>query len=248
MRTTPVDPRSCEQPDLSDAIAAPVRGTVRRKVAWSAAAACLFAVLTWQVLARGVMTRWDAAARRQVQDWAFRPGLGWLRSAAEVLRNLGDPQIAGTCCLLLAAWAAWWCRRPGPLLRAVGAMGVLVVVVWPMKVAIGRPGPGLPDVRPDWYGYFPSGHTASAAICYGAAALAVTTAVPRLRRIALSSVVVLVLVEGWALVWYDDHWVSDVVGSGAFAVVALTVAFGVRQPRLRPGDCADAPREARGRP
>lgn len=269
MRTAPADDRTAGQPVLPGGAATTGRGRSRHPAAWAgAAAACLFALLTWQVLARGVVTRWDVAARRQVQDWVFEPGLADLRSAAGVLRNLGDPWFAGTCCLLLAGWAAWRCRRPGPLVRAAAALVVLGAVVWPMKVAIGRPGPGMPDVRPDWYGYFPSGHTASAAICYGAAALAVAGAAPRLRRVAFGCLGVLVLVEAWALIWYDDHWVSDVVGGAAFAVVCLAVTFGVRAPQhraaraaggdgemgragvdaRRPSAVPEAPRKHQGRP
>lgn len=196
--------------------------------AWLAAlGAALFAVLTWQVAAGGAPVRRDLAVLHWfLRQSAAHPGAG---GAAHWLCKLGNIQVAvpvlaaAVAVTALAGWAAavprWWL----PPLAAVLAMAAVPLVVTVVKDAVHRPPPGGTVPDPGGYGWFPSGHTATSAVAFGAAALLV---LPWLRRpaarAALLAVTSLGLVAvGLALVWCDYHWPLDVAASWCLAGVLL---------------------------
>ncbi len=99
------------------------------------------------------------------------------------------------------------------------------LVVAPLQALIARPGP--PPMAPET-GFYPSGHTATAVVLYGVAALLL---LPWLRRRAARLVVVLLwaaLVAGTAvgLVRHGYHWPLDVLGSLTAGTAVLTARTG----------------------
>ncbi|WP_307821952.1 phosphatase PAP2 family protein [Streptomyces coffeae] len=117
--------------------------------------------------------------------------------------------------LILALWRArrtgtarWWL----PALAAGVAMAAVPALVVPFKALLGRPGP--PGPLADETGFFPSGHAATAAVAYGAAALLLCPRPGRWpRRTLLTAVALLNVGVGVGLVRRSYHWPLDVVAS-----------------------------------
>jgi len=130
------------------------------------------------------------------------------------------------------AYAAWRGRRLVPPVVCAAAMAAVPAVVSPLKAAIGRAGPGSLALAPGYPGLYPSGHTATASVAYGAAALLL---IPFVRRASVrlglvAGTVLLNLMVGVALVYCGYHWPLDVAGSwlmcGALLSCAACVIFG----------------------
>lgn len=185
-----------------------------------------FALLTWQVAARGPLFHWDSRLDAAVLRAAARHRL--LRPAAQVLADLGDLPVALPLLAVVLGWVAWRLRRWSPALGYAAAMAVTGVVVVPVKTAVSRPAPGA-SVLAGRSGYFPSGHAATAAMASGLAVLAV---LPLLRRAAARRLVVIAAVPlnvavGAALVWRGYHWPLDVVAAWCLSGVLLGLAWGL---------------------
>lgn len=179
--------------------------------------ALLFALLTWQVAADGPLLGLDERLSRALvhRDGAF-----------ELLADLGNVSVAVPVLLLVAWYVArrgrgagvrlWW-------LPSVAVLGLLVLVpliVVPLKEWTDRPGT---PVVPPATGYYPSGHTATAAVAYGSAALIL---VPWLvtalaRRLVVATAAVLVAAVSFGLVRQGYHWPTDVVASWCLGAVLL---------------------------
>ncbi|WP_337589346.1 phosphatase PAP2 family protein [Streptomyces xinghaiensis] len=141
-------------------------------------------------------------------------------------------------------------RRPWlPPLAAAAALAAVPALVVPLKAWTARPGPdGLPLAAGE--GFYPSGHTATAAVAYGAAALLL---LPYLRRTAArraltAGALLLNLAVGAGLVVRGYHWPLDVLGSWLLSVPLLWALAGVltgrprgpvrRRPRAAPAPAA----------
>jgi undecaprenyl-diphosphatase len=100
-------------------------------------------------------------------------------------------------------------------------MVLVPLLVVPLKAAVARPGP--PGMAGD--GYYPSGHTATATVAYGAAALLL---LPLLRgaygrRALLVGCAALNVGVGFGLVRRGYHWPLDVVASWLLLAMLLQV-------------------------
>ncbi|CAM5688045.1 Phosphatase PAP2 family protein OS=Streptomyces alboniger OX=132473 GN=CP975_26190 PE=4 SV=1 [Streptomyces alboniger] len=173
--------------------------------------ALLFALVTWQVVVGGPLRRADERAGRALAGSRFPD------RAAEFLADLGNLTVAVPVLAAVVAYTAWRGRQAGahrwwlpPVAAAVAMLSVPLLVV-PLKAAVARPGP--PGMAGD--GYYPSGHTATATVAYGAAALLL---LPLLRgaygrRGLLIGCAALNLGVGFGLVRRGYHWPLDVVAS-----------------------------------
>lgn len=200
--------------------------------------------LTVNVLADGPLVGADQRIRVAVRSEATSATWRWLSGSghapAQLLVELGNYQMAvpvlAACALIVAA-------RHGtlrPLLAALAAVVLLLVTVTSAKILIGRAGPGLTSVGAGGLGVFPSGHTTTAAVCFGAAAaLLLPDLPPRARRVAVAAVAGVCLLVGVALVWCDYHWSTDVVAGWVLAGIIVPAA-------VRLSRCS-IPRWARGR-
>jgi undecaprenyl-diphosphatase len=211
------------------AVAAPARRDGGRWWLVPLALAAGFVLLLWQVKAHGPVTGLDIRVRDHVQNWAGSPSMAWLAVPGRDLADLGNQSIA--LLVLFAATAvatraarSWW-----PVWVMFAAVAALLTVI-PLKLWIGRPGPGQVTLGDAALGFFPSGHTADATLCYGTAALLLCALVPstmgaarRLRRAVLAVAAALILLTIFGLLWSDYHWLSDILGSLCWCGAALVL-------------------------
>ena len=188
----------------------------------------LFALITWQVAADGPLLSLDSqlgAAMRRTSPPTV---------VAELCADLGSltvalPVLAAAIAYAVATGGA---RRWLPPLYAVAAMGCVAVIVTLVKVVVGRPGPF------GGHNYYPSGHTATAAVAFGGAALLLSLTMRRPPHWPLrAAAAVLTLSCSAGLVWRGYHWPLDVAASWCLGWVLLvsTTALVRRGPR-RTGD------------
>ncbi|WUL81107.1 phosphatase PAP2 family protein [Streptomyces sp. NBC_00343] len=196
--------------------------------------ALLFAVITWQVAADGPLLRLDT----RLSHALVHPD-----RASELLADLGNIQVAVPVLVVVLVYVGrrgratgldrWWL----PPLAAAVLMALVPAIVVPLKELIARG--GTPAVPPGT-GYYPSGHTATAMIAYGASALVL---LPRLRTVYARRGVVIIcalLVAGvsFGLVRRGYHWPLDVVASwclGTVLLASLRLFLGRFLDRFRDG-------------
>ncbi|MCM3300683.1 phosphatase PAP2 family protein [Streptomyces pseudogriseolus] len=182
----------------------------------------LFLLITWQVLAGGPLLDLDA----RLSEALVRPD-----RASELLSDLGNVQVALPVLAVALAVAAWRLRATGvdrwwlPPAAGAAAMVLVPVLVVPLKAWTDRPGtPAVPPAT----GYYPSGHTATAVVAYGAATLLLLPLLgsPAVRRALVALCALLILGVSYGLVRRGYHWPLDVAGSwclGAALLVGLAL-------------------------
>ncbi|CAL9421307.1 phosphatase PAP2 family protein [Streptomyces sp. Tu 3180] len=194
----------------------------------------LFALITWQVVDDGPLVGLDERLSRAL----VRPD-----RASELLADLGNVQVAVPVLAVALAYVAWHGRAGGrdhwwlPPAAGGAAMVLVPALVVPLKEWTDRP--GTPAVPPA-VGYYPSGHTATAVVAYGAATLLL---LPLLRSAAVRRAFVLlcsalVLGASFGLVRRGYHWPLDVAASwclGAALLIGLWLLVG-RTGVLVPAD------------
>ncbi|MDK1475138.1 phosphatase PAP2 family protein [Streptomyces sp. 549] len=201
-------------------------------------------MVTWQVTTGGVLRDADEALSRRWRR-PDAPPAGWVEWWAQLGADLGSLAVALPV-LLAASAVLWWreagqarlggTRPPGgwwwPVAGYAGALAAVPLLVVPLKALVGRPGP-LGGT-----GYYPSGHTATAVVAYGAAAalLAYGSAGRSVRFAVRAAAVLLVTACGTGLVVRGYHWPLDVVGSLLLGTGLLAVAAAItaRRPRGAP--------------
>jgi undecaprenyl-diphosphatase len=149
--------------------------------------------------------------------------------ALEVISFLGKPIFLF---LVVGALGAWLLRNGATKLvvfLAVTCIGGGLVDTW-VKLAVGRPRPDLDEPVATALGKsFPSGHSMSSTICYGAVYLVLAPVLGRShRRIALSVAIALPLAIGFSRLALGVHFVSDVLGGfvlGLAWLIASVAAF-----------------------
>ncbi|MFJ8046365.1 phosphatase PAP2 family protein [Kitasatospora sp. NPDC096147] len=180
----------------------------------------VFAVVSLQVALDTPLLELDDWTRRITR--AVRRGLHstLLNHLGAGLADLGGPLVAMPVLLGGAALAALRERRAGrrhwwyPLPVAVAAGLLVPLLVVPAKALFARTGPFGVPLAADQLGWYPSGHTATAALAYGTAALLLgPTLRRRLRHRLYGGTALLCLGVGAGLVWSDYHWLLDVVAS-----------------------------------
>ena len=208
---------------------APGRPASRRRSWWILPAALLvvFGLLLWQVVAHGVVTRIDVHVRDGIQGAATSAGWHWLYRFGRGCADLGNQAPAILTLVVVTAFTAWRARSWRPVLVAAGA-GVVLATVIPLKIWVGRPGPGQSVLGDANLGFFPSGHTADAMCCYGTAAflLAMYVWTGTLARSCFAGAAAgLVALTIFGLLWSNFHWLSDVLGSLCWCGAWLMVLY-----------------------
>ncbi|MEU6145358.1 phosphatase PAP2 family protein [Streptomyces sp. NPDC047081] len=183
--------------------------------------ALLFALITWQVVSDGLLLRVDErVSRALVHPDRF----------SELLADLGNVQIAVPVLVLVLLYVAWRGRGAGrprwwlPPLAAAVLMALVPALIVPLKILVDRP--GTPAVPPGT-GYYPSGHTATASIAYGAATMLLLPWLSSTyaRRELLITCAVVNFAVGFGLVRRGYHWPLDVVASWCLCTVLLTLLW-----------------------
>ncbi|WP_244363502.1 phosphatase PAP2 family protein [Streptomyces aquilus] len=194
--------------------------------------ALLLALITWQVVADGPLLRLDERVSRAL----LHPD-----RASELLADLGNIQVAVPILAVVLVYVALRARRTGtdrwwvPATAGAVLMALVPALIVPLKELTARHGT---PVMPPGPGYFPSGHTATAAVAYGSATLLLLpwlrTAWARRALVALCALAVLGVSFG--LVRRGYHWPLDVVASWFLCAVLLGSLwlFLNRRPRSSP--------------
>ncbi|WP_045303366.1 phosphatase PAP2 family protein [Saccharothrix sp. ST-888] len=188
----------------------------------------VLAAVSWQVAVDGPLLGLDTGVRQAVHDLHHRLNSPALDRLGLFLADLGSSVPAIPVLLGAAGLAAWREWRSGvrrwwlPLPTAVLAAVLIPLLVVPAKTWFARPGPlGLPLTSDQW-GWYPSGHTATSAIAYGAGALLLgRTLAATARRWLYAGTALLCLGVGAGLVWSDFHWLLDVTASWCLAGLVL---------------------------
>ena len=171
----------------------------------------LFGLITWQVAADGPLVRLD----ERVGESLFRRGPTAL---TQLFSDLGGVAVALPVLVCAIAYALWRGARRLPVYAAL-TMAAVPALVIPLKVATARQGPLTEAVN-----YYPSGHTATAAVAYGASAL-LLLAVDRPTRLRAwltpAAAVLLTAATGVGLVLHGYHWPLDVLASWCLGPVLL---------------------------
>ncbi|MFF1463428.1 phosphatase PAP2 family protein [Streptomyces sp. NPDC058330] len=174
-----------------------------------AALLAFFALVTWQVVADGPLLGPDE-----------RLGLALAgrgpRALSDLFADLGNMEVAvpALACAVLVAWLR---RDRREAVYAALAMVAVPVLVVPLKLWTDRQGP-LTEAT----GYYPSGHTATAAVAYGAAALLLAPYVRRSWMMPVAAVL-LTAATSTGLVLRGYHWPLDVLASWCLAGAVLLV-------------------------
>ncbi|GGY50621.1 phosphatase PAP2 family protein [Streptomyces djakartensis] len=200
-----------------DARAAPASPTHPRPVALLVGLpALLFALITWQVVVDGPLV----AADERLSRVLIEPD-----RFSELLADLGNVQVAvpvlaaalGQVALRTRHTARWWL----PVAAATVLIALVPALIIPLKDLTDRP--GTPAVPPG-NGYYPSGHTATAAVAYGCATLLLLSLLRTAlaRRALVTGCAVLVLGTSFGLVRRGYHWPLDVVASWCLCAVLLS--------------------------
>jgi len=198
------------------------------------------ALITADVVSGGPLTYLDAHIRAGVQPrlpatpaWMGPAGaLGEIGVAAALMAIVG----------LIAAQVRW---RFWPLLLAAGNLVVVEILVYVVKVAVGRPGPGIYADRAGYPGYFPSGHTATAAVATSTVVFLVlasrwgTAQLDRASTAALVGGLLVGIVAAVKTVLGDSHWATDGLGGLATAAIVLTLGFAAA--RAQAGSAVSTP-------
>lgn len=224
----------------------PARGRAWPSWLLPAGLLAVLVLLTVNVLANGPLVTMDQHIRQTVQGWAHAAAWRWLADSphapAQLITDLGRETVAVPVLAVVAAVLAIRGRTLRPVLAAATSVLLLLVTVIPAKIIIARPGPGTTVLAAGSWGYFPSGHTSTACVCYSMAVLLLIAGRPGwVRRAALAGLAAVWLLVGAALVWCDYHWASDVLAGWALSALIVWLALRVPLPRRlprRPGGVA----------
>ncbi|GAA3502265.1 phosphatase PAP2 family protein [Streptomyces prasinosporus] len=177
----------------------------------------LFVLITWQVVVDGPLVDLD----ERLSEDLVRPD-----RASELLADLGNVQVAVPALVIALAYVArrgratgtdrWWL----PPAAGAAAMALVPALVAPLKEWTDRP--GTPAVPPA-VGYYPSGHTTTAVVAYGAATLLLLPLLrsPAVRRGLVVLCGALVLGASFGLVRRGYHWPLDVAAGWCLGAVLL---------------------------
>ena len=186
-----------------------------------------FSTLTFLVLGKGPLTRFDGSVANRLNGSVHgRPAVV---HALDLVSWLGKPLLLGIIITVAAVfvWLRGRRRLAAFLVVTVVGGGLIDTAV---KVLVNRPRPVVDHPITTAFGKsFPSGHSMSATVTYGALLLVFLPALRGRRRIAaVSATVALVLAIGCSRLLLGVHFVSDVIGGyvlGLAWLIAAVAAF-----------------------
>jgi undecaprenyl-diphosphatase len=185
-----------------------------------------------------------------VAAWGYDHRSGESTSGLHVITDLGSIQLVIGLALVLVAVDLVRHRNRWSFLFLLAVLAGMEAITLGVKDLVGRVRPALDPAAASLGPSFPSGHSATSAAFYAAAALIIGRALRRpARHVVIAAAVAIAVGVAASRVLLDFHWLSDVIGglSLGWAWFALcAVAFGGRV--LVPTAAADvAAAEAEGR-
>lgn len=190
-----------------------------------------FALLVVQVASRGAMVRLDRALSESL--FRLRAAHSWLSVIFNAISFLGFPPWF---IVLVGGVSLYLFKKSQPrlmmfLLTSTIGGSILNTIV---KEAVNRPRPTFRDPAAVTFQSgksFPSGHSMSSTIAYGALLLIFLPLIPkRYRKMAIGGTILLVLIIGLARLGLGVHYLSDVLGGyilGLAWLTASTTAFSI---------------------
>jgi membrane-associated phospholipid phosphatase len=215
----------------------------RREAAIAMISLAVLVLLTVDVLVGGPSTHLDHQIRDAIQ--LHGDSAPWLLSGLSWAGDLwaAIPLVcAGALVASQYAWRLW------PAVFAVSTFAAIELVVWALKAAVGRPGPGIWADRQGYPGYFPSGHAATSTAVVALALFLIGEL--KLVRLPRGSAVewcvgigaIVGVLVGFRAMLGDTHWASDVVGGIALSAAMLVVAMTMCRAWLDDGARTRRPR------
>jgi membrane-associated phospholipid phosphatase len=196
-----------------------------------------FGLLLHQVMTDGPLTKYDTALAKDLHELVRDSDAA--SGALHGISFLGKPIWLTFVIGAPALWLFWrGSKRLAIYLVATSITGGIVDTI--VKLAVGRPRPVLDEPLAEAFGKsFPSGHSMSSMVCYGALLLAFLPIIPRRGRpLAFAVTGLLIFSIGISRLGLGVHFLSDVLGGfvlGAAWLIAATAAFSIwRVERGRP--------------
>lgn len=187
-----------------------------------------FSSLTFQVLADGPITRFDGEIANRLNGWVHESPAAV--RALDFVSWLGRPVwfyvLIGAACVYVWRHGR---KRLVAFLVVTSIGGGLVDTA--VKLAVDRPRPIVDHPVATAFGKsFPSGHSMSSVICYGALLLVFLPVLHKglARRLAVAGTVFIVLAIGCSRLMLGVHFASDVIGGyvlGAAWLAGAVAAF-----------------------
>lgn len=188
-----------------------------------------FGLLLHQVTTDGPLTELDESAAQWLHDRLVDNEFA--EAAMKTVSFTGKPIFLTAIVGLPALWL--FVRRAYKLVAfllvvSVGGGAIDTAV----KVAVGRPRPTFDEPIAEAFGNsFPSGHSMSSLVCYGALLLVFLPLIPnRWRSTAIVATAVWVFAIGFSRLALGVHFISDVLGGyvlGAAWLIGSVAAFEV---------------------
>lgn len=188
-------------------------------------------VLTGLALLAGrspALQRLDGAVAR----WSYEQASARSWDALGLLTRLGSMWVVLALALLLAAVELARGDRGGAALFLAVTIAGQSGLSHAIKALTDRPRPELNPVARSLGPAFPSGHSASAAVFYGAAAIVLASG-RRGGRVLGAAAAALTAAVAATRVLLDVHWLSDVAGGLALGWAWLALTWLVLGRRLR---------------
>jgi undecaprenyl-diphosphatase len=176
-----------------------------------------------------------------VADWAFAHRTPFSTSALHAVTQFGNISLIAVLAVVLAAVDLYRSRTPWSVAFLISVLVGMELLTTAIKDLAGRVRPALVPAAAHLGPSFPSGHSATAAAFWAAAALILGRTLRRHpRHILIALAVAIAVAVAASRVLLDLHWFSDVVGGlalgwGWFALCAAV--FGGRL--LRPTAAVD---------
>ena len=186
-----------------------------------------FAIVLFEVVAKGPMTRVDASIANWMNGWVH--GHPLLVHVLETVSWFGWPLWLGISVTVGSVYAFWRGRRRLAIYLVVTVVGGSLVDT-AVKLLVNRPRPVVDHPLDTALGTsFPSGHSMAATLTYGALLLAFLPMIPKRGRVwAVGGAVALVLAIGCSRLLLGVHVLSDVLGGyllGFAWLIAATAVF-----------------------
>jgi undecaprenyl-diphosphatase len=164
--------------------------------------------------------------------WGYTHRTSFSTSGLHAITELGSIRIVAGLAIVLAAVDFYRTRSRWSLPFLIAVITGMELLMLAVKDLVGRVRPALDPAAASLGPSFPSGHAATSAAFYAAAALIIGRSLPRReRQILIGLVVGIAVAVAASRVLLDLHWLSDVIsglllGWGWFALCAAV--FGGR--------------------
>ena len=211
----------------------------------AAAVGVTIGLLVWLTLDVVLDGPWHQADLA-LADWVDTVDLRGMTAPNAVLWLLTQTGGRGTILVVIGALTLYVMRQRRvwqPLLRVLVAFVLLTVVVYALKIGLGRtaPGSGASILYVDGRSY-PSGHSANAVLWWGLAVWLVRSYGLPAWAVRLFTVVALAapVLTSLSMLALNYHWLTDVLAGVALGIVLLRVLHLIFSTRL--GDWGSAGR------